>query len=55
MYDVEKNAKRDADEVRENLKKLGVSDERADRVARRRESRAILKGNKWVEKNVGRD
>jgi hypothetical protein len=55
MFGVEKNAKDAADKVRADLKKLGVSDERADRVARRRENREIRNGNKWVEKNVGRD
>lgn len=55
MYGVEKNAKDEADKVRENLKKSGVSDKQADRIANRHENRAIRNGNEWVEKNVGRD
>lgn len=55
MFDVEKNAKRDADKVRENLKASGAGDKQADRIANRHENRAIRNGNKWVENNVGRD
>lgn len=55
MYDVEKGAKRDADKVRESLKASGAGDKQADRIANRHKNRAIRNGNKWVEKNVGRD
>lgn len=53
MFGVEKNAKDDADRVREILKKSGAGDKQADRIANRHENRAIRNGNKWIEKNVG--
>ncbi len=55
MFGVEKNAKDAADKVLANLKASGAGDKQAGRIANRHENRAILNGNKWVEKNVGRD
>jgi len=53
MFGVEKNAKDDANKIREDLKASGMGGRQADRIANRHEQREVRNGNKWISKNVG--
>jgi len=53
MFGVEKNAKDDANKVRQGLKASGMGKKQADRIANRHQQRQVRNGNKWIRKNVG--